>query len=175
MSTGEIHRRATRGVLRTDVLEAGFSFSSRRDDPMRRRFGTLIALNDDRVRPATGFPMHPRCGLEIAMSPLAGAIEHHGDRGGHAMIRPGQRPWMRAGRGIRQRQWNPSRLEADHRLQIWLEPSRRGLPPAVETAALEAPEPGPWRVIVSRAQSRSARDRLACSGSTRRPWIRPPA
>lgn len=159
MSNWQIRRSATRGTLHTDWLEARFSFSfGDYDDPTRRRFGPLLALNDDRVQPDTGFPMHPHRDLEIVMLPLAGAIEHHDDRGGHAIVRPGQWQWMRAGRGIRHRQWNPSRQDADHHLQIWLEPSRRGLPPAVEAVALKAPEPGTWRAIVSRELDPSARD-----------------
>lgn len=159
MSTWEIRRSVTRGALHTGWLEARFSFSfGDYDDPTRRRFGPLLALNDDRVQPGTGFPMHPHYDLEIVMLPLSGAIEHHDDRGGHAIVRPGQWQWMRAGSGIRHRQWNPSRHETDHHLQIWLEPSLRGLRPIVETVVLDAPEPGVWQAIVSREPGASARD-----------------
>lgn len=159
MSRWEIRRSATRGALHAGWLEARFSFSfGDYDDPARRRFGPLLALNDDRVQPDTGFPMHPHRDLEIVMLPLVGAIEHHDDRGGHAIVRPGQWQWMRAGSGIRHRQWNPSRHEADHHLQIWLAPSQRGLPPLVETVALAATQSGTWQAIVSREPGAGARD-----------------
>lgn len=159
MSPWEIRRSATRGALHASWLEVRFSFSfGDHDDPTRRRFGPLLALNEDRVQPDTGFPMHPHRDLEIVMLPISGAIEHHDDRAGHAIVRPGQWQWMRAGSGIRHRQWNPSTLEADHHLQIWLAPSRRGLRPQVETFVLEAAEPGTWQAIVSREPRPGARD-----------------
>ncbi len=159
MKAWEIRRSATRGVLHAGWLEARFSFSfGDHPDPARPRFGPLLALNEDRVQPDTGFPLHPHRDLEIVMLPLAGAVEHHDDQGGHAIVRPGQWQWMRAGRGIRHRQWNPSPTEADHHLQIWLAPGQPGRPPHAETVALATPDPGAWRAIVSREPGPGARD-----------------
>jgi redox-sensitive bicupin YhaK (pirin superfamily) len=159
MSAWEIRRAASRGAFRNDWLEARFSFSfGDYDEPSRRRFGPLIAINEDVVQPGTGFPMHPHRDLEIVVLPLSGEIEHHDDRGGHATLRPGQWQWMRAGTGIRHRQWNPSRSTRDHHLQIWFEPPKRGLGPRVETFGLPPPMPGTWRTIVSRDAIAHAHD-----------------
>jgi redox-sensitive bicupin YhaK (pirin superfamily) len=66
MNGWEVRRSATRGAFANEWLDARFSFSfGDYDDPFRRRFWPLIALNEDRVRPGTGFPMHPHRGLEI--------------------------------------------------------------------------------------------------------------
>lgn len=150
MSVFDIRRSATRGVLRTDWLDARFSFSfADHVDPHRPRFGPLLALNEDRVQPGTGFPMHPHRDLEIVMLPRHGAVEHHDSEGRQMVVRPGELQWMRAGRGLRHRQWNVSTHEVDHHFQLWFEPSARGLDPTVRQLAVEAPAPGAWRTLVS--------------------------
>lgn len=150
MSVFDIRRSVTRGALRTDWLDARFSFSfADHVDPHRPRFGPLLALNEDRVQPGTGFPMHPHRDLEIVMLPRRGAVEHRDSEGRQMVVRPGELQWMRAGRGIRHRQWNASPHEADHHFQLWFEPSARGLEPAVRQLAYETPAPGGWRILVS--------------------------
>jgi redox-sensitive bicupin YhaK (pirin superfamily) len=146
----ELRRAATRGALNLGWLDARFSFSfGRYDDPRRRRFGPLLALNEDRVQPGTGFDWHPHADLEIVIVPRSGAVEHHDDQGGHQLVVPGQWQWMRAGRGIRHRQWNPSADAADHHFQIWFEPLHRGLSPQVQRHPLAHPGPGHWTSLVA--------------------------
>ncbi|WP_298828063.1 pirin family protein [uncultured Piscinibacter sp.] len=150
MSHFEIRRSATRGAMRTDWLDARFSFSfADHVDPHRPRFGPLLALNEDRVQPGTGFPMHPHRDLEIVMLPRSGSVEHRDSEGRHMLVRPGELQWMRAGRGIRHRQWNASSQDVDHHFQLWFAPSAIGLEPTVECLAYEMPAPGAWRTLVS--------------------------
>jgi hypothetical protein len=159
MSGFEIRRAASRGRMRTDWLDARFSFAfADYVDPARSRFGPLLALNEDRVQPASGFPMHPHRDLEIVMLPRRGAVEHHDSEGGHMVVRPGELQWMRAGRGIRHRQWNASGSEIDHHFQLWFEPSQRGLAPAVQRLAYGLPAPGTWRALVSNTAADGALD-----------------
>lgn len=150
MSDFEIRRDATRGEMHAGWLDARFSFAfAGHVDPRRPRFGPLIALNEDRVQPGTGFAMHPHRDLEIVMLPRRGAVEHHDSEGRHMVVRPGELQWMRAGRGIRHRQWNPSTSEIDHHFQLWFAPSVRGLAPAVERRAYVPPAAGDWCTLVS--------------------------
>lgn len=150
MSVFDIRRGATRGVMRTGWLDARFSFSfADHVDPHRPRFGPLLALNEDRVQPDSGFPMHPHRNLEIVMLPRSGTIEHHDGQDRRMLVRPGELQWMRAGRGIRHRQWNASPSEIDHHFQLWFEPSGKDLEPAVERIAYDAPAEGTWRTLVS--------------------------
>ncbi len=150
MSVFDIRRSATRGALRTDWLDARFSFSfADHVDPHRPRFGPLLALNEDRVQPCAGFPLHPHRDLEIVMLPRHGTVEHRDSEGRHMLVRPGELQWMRAGRGIRHRQWNASSIEPDHHFQLWFEPSARGLKPTVRHLAYERPSPGAWRTLLS--------------------------
>ncbi|MCY1438794.1 Quercetin 2,3-dioxygenase [compost metagenome] len=150
MNLFEIRRSAERGTMRTDWLDARFSFSfDNYVDPHRMRFGPLLALNDDRVQPGTGFPMHPHHDLEIVMLPRSGAVEHRDNQGREMLVHPGELQWMRAGSGIRHRQWNISSHEVDHHFQLWFAPSTTGLEPAVERLAYQTPTPGAWRTLVS--------------------------
>ncbi len=146
----EVRRDAERGHFANDWLEARFSFSfGDWHDPAWPRFGALLAINEDRVQPGTGFPMHPHRDLEILMLPRSGRIEHRDHLGGHALVAPGQVHFMRAGHGIRHSQMNPSAHEVDHHFQIWLAPPRRGLPPRAQTLPLAPPGPGAWVVVAS--------------------------
>lgn len=159
MSAFEIRRDATRGVMRNHWLEARFSFPfADHVDPRHPRFGPLLALNEDRVQPGTGFPMHPHRDLEIVMLPRRGAIEHHDSQGRHMRVQPGELQWMRAGRGISHRQWNASASEIDHHFQLWFEPSMPGLAPAVQRIAYATPAAGAWRVLISRGGNDGAVD-----------------
>lgn len=150
MSRWEIRRSGTRGTMHTGWLQARFSFSfAGHLDPQRPRFGPLVALNEDRVQPGTGFPMHPHRDLEIVMLPRSGAVEHRDSAGRHMVLRPGELQWMRAGSGIRHRQWNASADQVDHHFQIWFAPSVRGMAPAVERLSYAPPGAGDWRTLVS--------------------------
>lgn len=146
----EIRRDADRGRFANEWLDARFSFSfGDWHDAEWPRFGPLLAINEDRVQPGRGFPMHPHADLEILMLPRSGRVEHRDHLGGHAVVAPGEVHFMRAGRGIRHSQMNPSRDEIDHHFQIWLAPRTRGLPPQVQTLRLAPPGPGRWVVVAS--------------------------
>ena len=150
MNHFEIRRAAERGTMHTAWLDASFSFSfADHLDPRRPRFGPLLALNEDRVQPGTGFAMHPHHDLEIVMLPRSAAVEHSDSQGREMLVRPGELQWMRAGCGIHHRQWNVSSHEVDHHFQLWFAPSTKGLEPAVELRPYQAPAPGAWRTLVS--------------------------
>ncbi len=152
MSTApfEIRRDADRGRFTNEWLDARFSFAfGAWHDPTWQRFGPLLAINEDRVQPGTGFPMHPHTDLEILMLPRSGRIEHRDNLGGHAIVAPGELHVMRAGRGIRHSQKNASLDEVDHHFQIWLAPRTGKLAPHVHTLRLAPPSSGEWVVLAS--------------------------
>lgn len=143
-----IRRSSERGRLHNRWLEARFSFSfGSWRDARWDRYGPLLALNEDVVQPGTGFAMHPHADLEILIVPHAGAVEHRDSEGGHGLVQPGEVQMMRAGRGIRHSQMNPSADLPDHHFQIWIEPRRRGLAPLVRQRRLAAPVAGQWMPV----------------------------
>jgi len=67
--------------------------------------------------------------MEIITYVLDGALEHKDSTGNRGVIRPGVVQRMSAGRGIRHSEYNASRTEPVHLMQIWIEPSEQEITP----------------------------------------------
>ena len=115
-----------------DWLDSWHSFSfSNHYDPAWMGFGPLRVINDDTIAAGQGFGMHPHRDMEIITVMVEGEL-HHRDSLGHAeVLRAGEVQRMSAGTGVVHSEINggdrPCRL-----LQVWVEPSVSGLPPAYE-------------------------------------------
>lgn len=147
----DLRRAGTRGTLRTDWLDARFSFSfGDHQDPAQHRFSVLRVLNEDIVQPGSGFPMHPHRDMEILMLPLSGSIAHADSLGHEAVVQPDEVLSMSAGAGIRHSQMNASDRLLDHHLQLWLLPRQRGTAPRIEQRRFDrAGRQGRWQLIAS--------------------------
>ena len=108
-----------------------FSFADYQD-PREMGFGPLRVINDDTVQPGQGFGTHGHRDMEIITYVLEGALEHKDSMNNGSIIRPGNVQRMSAGTGVRHSEFNPSRAEGVHFLQIWIEPSITGVRPSYE-------------------------------------------
>jgi quercetin 2,3-dioxygenase len=99
-------------------------------DPQQMGFRTLRVINDDLIGAGHGFGTHPHRDMEIFSYIMEGALEHKDSMGNGRVLRPGQVQLMSAGKGVTHSEFNPSKTERARLLQIWIQPSQRGLVPS---------------------------------------------
>ena len=120
-------------------------------DPAHHQFRALRVINEDRVTPGAGFGTHGHKDMEILTWVLEGALEHQDSLGTKGVIRPGEAQVMSAGTGIRHSEYNASKSEPVHFLQIWMLPEAKDLAPRYDQVAFPDDRfRNTWALIASR-------------------------
>lgn len=136
-----LRKSLERGKTELSWLESyhTFSFSSYYD-PKYSGFGSLLVINEDRVQAGKGFGKHSHSEMEIISYVVSGTIKHEDSTGTGSTIKPGEIQRMSAGTGIEHSEFNPSKTDLLHFIQIWIKPNERQLTPSYEQKTIAREE-----------------------------------
>jgi hypothetical protein len=153
MKTATITKRPAheRGQTEIGWLHSRHSFSfGEYYDPANMNFRSLRVINDDVVEPGMGFGTHPHRDAEIFTYVIEGQLQHKDSMGNGSIINAGDLQYMSAGSGVQHSEFNPSRTNRVHLLQIWLLPNLRGGEPRYAEKALgSAAQPNALTLLFS--------------------------
>ena len=133
-----IHKAESRGYADHGWLRSyhTFSFASYQNSE-RMNFGMLRVLNDDVVQPKMGFGTHPHRNMEIISIPISGALSHKDSMGNKRSIDVGEVQVMSSGTGITHSEFNDSKTEEAHFLQLWIFPEIENVKPVYNQKMFE--------------------------------------
>lgn len=98
-------------------------------NPDNIRFGCLRVMNDDLVKPQTGFDTHPHENMEIISYVVDGKLTHKDSMGNEHILSRGQVQYMSAGTGVWHSEYNNETEDILRFFQIWILPDKAGHEP----------------------------------------------
>ncbi|MFJ9821389.1 pirin family protein [Streptomyces sp. NPDC101151] len=101
-------------------------------DPDNLRFGAVLAFNEERLAPGTGFDEHSHSHTEIVTWVVEGELTHRDSTGHATVVRPGDVQRLSSADGVQHAELNDGEAPLTF-IQMWLEPKDPGGEPSYET------------------------------------------
>jgi redox-sensitive bicupin YhaK (pirin superfamily) len=162
-------RSGDRAHANFDWLDTYYSFSfADYHDPKNLNWGALRVFNDDKIAPGAGFPPHPHRDMEIVTYVLSGELAHRDSMGNQGVVGQGGIQFMSAGTGVRHSEYNNSRHDPLHLVQMWVIPARLETTPSYGQMAFEESERhNRWLAVVSGEPQTAAPIRITQAATLR--------
>ena len=127
----KIRKSQDRGQANHGWLKSFHTFSfADYFDRNHMHFGDLRVINEDFINAAQGFGKHPHQDMEIITYIISGSLQHQDSMGNSSIILPNEVQTMSAGAGVFHSEFNPSKTEKTHLLQIWILPNKKQIQPS---------------------------------------------
>jgi quercetin 2,3-dioxygenase len=126
MKSRILYKASERGFTNLNWLKSWhtFNFANYYEED-KQGFGKLLVLNENIVKPGSGFGTHAHDNIEIITIPLEGRLSHTDNLGNETNLGPGDIQTVSSGAGIKQTENNPSDSEMLHFLEIWVLPVKK--------------------------------------------------
>ena len=129
----DVIRSSDRGYFNYGWLRTYRTFSfADYHHPEYRGFRSLRVLNEDHIRPGTGFPVQSHQEMEIFSIVVDGKISHQDALGNGSISYPGHIQLLSAGKGVTHTLYNASDKEEAHIVQCWVTPKEHHLKPSYQ-------------------------------------------
>lgn len=140
-----------RGQTKIGWLDARHTFSfGRYYDEDHMGFRSLQVINQDRISGGGGFTTHGHANMEIITYILEGELAHEDGMGYKSILKSGGVQIISAGAGVTHSEFNHSKTDVLHLLQMWVEPEKSDLNPGYAEKMFRVDqEHGKWHLVGS--------------------------